>query len=876
MNRKENIRILWFAGHTISTLARSGVQRVVIDAARAMHQHVGLDVVKWDYIDGQLRYADNHDLHALFGADAPRSHSMCHRRQYRFGETLSRESETWLVFPEIPFHLDNGNQTFANILAQCREYGVQTAVIYYDLIPVRLKEYQDIRPQHEEYTNLAFSADLILPISYFSKNDLCEFAAEKVPREESRGLQEITKKIVPLPLGGGGSKHSIVHTGVTKPVRNTVVLVGSIEPRKMQTRFLRVFNDACEKHPELRRLNIEVFGALHRLSSDALQEELQRNRRIRYHQYADKGAIEQAYSRALFSAFPSKYEGFGLPILESLEYGVPCLTANFGAMAEIGSEGGCVLVNINDDNAVENAIVKIVNDKTLYQRLQTEIAQRKFRTWDDYASDLIRHLNGFSGAVNRQTQDASSRLEKWLQNASPDATDSFDVAGIQVTLRNIEPSQTIAQGHGCCRDLRTTIQVTRLLPGPMAKVSLEALGIITASHLLIAPNRQVLDLVVASANEAGIGVALPRHIVLSRDRPNRAQKHVEALLREKLKQLQAQASESIVSQYHSNQPEHRPNQSFKLAVVISTYNRADFVSMNVEWILREIGKKKLPVICAVVDNASTDNTRQKLARFSGKSNYLYVGNPQNVGMLGNLRICASLSLAKHTWITGDDDFITPGALKRTLSILSDKPSIPFVFHNFSVYHRETVLPTDSASLYVSSGIPVGVECSASGIYPIYQIAGQHDNLFTAIYPIVFRSDIAAACFNHTFRGTPFSNLTESIPTTDIILGTYSSVEAQWFKEIGVVGNAHNSWSAHRPRWHSVIMPTALAKARDAGVDPSKIWNWLRIHRSLFEEAISIAISKHAKVNIHDDEVDECYTLFRETLQLPSNCKTNTT
>ena len=872
INAGKSLRILWFAGHTISNHMRSGVQRVVIDAAKAIHERASLDIVKWDSIDGQLRYADHHDLHSLFGAEAPSANVMCHRRQYRFGETISQDNETWLICPEIPFHLENGNAVFANILSQCREYGIRTAVVYYDLIPLRVEEYKQLAPQHEEYTKLAFRSDLVFAISSFSKMDLLEFAAQKWFREGPISVEKLTKKLVPLPLGGKGPKGRRVEAAAKTTGRDTIILVGTVEPRKLQTRFLRVFNDACEKHAELKHLKVDVFGVVHPLSYDALQAELERNNRIRYHAYTDNEAIEEAYNRALFSAFPSKYEGYGLPIVESLEHGVPCLTANFGAMAEIGREGGCLLVNVNDDNEVEDAIIKMVNNHALYQRLQSEIAQRQFRTWDDYASDMICHLAEFTGATNEQTQDAWSRLEKWLGNTSPDATDNFDVAGLRVTLKNMEPSRTAASSSGSCRDLRTSIQVTRLLPERIAKVSPETLGLITASHVLIVPDRQMLDLIVASANESGVGAPLPRHIVFSGERPNLARKYIEELLHEKLKQLEAQASESLVSQCTVPPPQHRLEKPYQLAVVISTYNRADFVSMSAEWILQEIEKKKLPVICAVVDNASTDDTRQKLQRFSGHSNYVYICNPQNVGMLGNLRICAGLSLAGHTWITGDDDFITPGALERTLAVLSNKPAIPFLFHNFAVYHREKVMPQDSASLYVNSGIPVGTECSESGIYPVYQIAGEHDNLFTAIYPIVFRSDIAAACFNHTFRGTAFSNLTESIPTTDIILGTYSSVNAQWFKEIGVVGNAHNSWAANRPRWHSVIMPIAFAKARNAGVDPKKIWKWICLHRPLFEDAISIAMSKGVKVPIHDTELDDAYPLFREKLQLPLQLK----
>ena len=53
---------------------------------------------------------------------------------------------------------------------------------------------------------------------------------------------------------------------------------------------------------------------------------------------------------------------------------------------------------------------------------------------------------------------------------------------------------------------------------------------------------------------------------------------------------------------------------------------------------------------------------------------------------------------------------------------------------------------------------------------------QHDNLFTAIYPMVFRADIAAAVFNHFFRGAAFQSLVESVPTSKLILERYALTE----------------------------------------------------------------------------------------------------
>jgi hypothetical protein len=71
----------------------------------------------------------------------------------------------------------------------------------------------------------------------------------------------------------------------------------------------------------------------------------------------------------------------------------------------------------------------------------------------------------------------------------------------------------------------------------------------------------------------------------------------------------------------------------------------------------------------------------------------------------------------------------------------------------------------------------------------------------------------------------------------------------WFAEIGIVGNAHNSWSAHRPRWHLVLMPQVLQLARDAGVDPDRAWEWLRSHAALFEDSVDMCTSKEVAAHL---------------------------
>jgi glycosyltransferase involved in cell wall biosynthesis len=292
-----------------------------------------------------------------------------------------------------------------------------------------------------------------------------------------------------------------------------------------------------------------------------------------------------------------------------------------------------------------------------------------------------------------------------------------------------------------------------------------------------------------------------------------------------------------------------PHSPAKLAIVLSTYNRGSFVEHNIEWVLGQIDRDQLPVRCIVVDNASTDDTHARLQRFVGHPNFMLIENASNVGMLGNLRVCASGLFAPYVWLTGDDDFIVPGRIQAVLDAIERSPGVPLMVHNFAVYHRGGFGPNDRASHFLNEMHMLAPHPTPEGIRPVNDIAGEHDNLFTAIYPLVFRCDVLAACFDHPFTGIPFCDLTECVPTSKLLLGSYRYADAIWFAEVGIVGNAHNSWSSHRPRWHLVLMPLVLQLARDAGVEPKKVWRWLELHKNLFDEAVDICKSANKTAHL---------------------------
>lgn len=95
-----------------------------------------------------------------------------------------------------------------------------------------------------------------------------------------------------------------------------------------------------------------------------------------------------AYRAAAFSVFPSLHEGFGLPVAESIAFGTPVVTADFGATAETGFDGGAVLVDPWDDGALIEAMRTLLTDPVALSHLREEARHRAVRDWHEYATDL--------------------------------------------------------------------------------------------------------------------------------------------------------------------------------------------------------------------------------------------------------------------------------------------------------------------------------------------------------------------------------------------------------------------------------------------------------------------------------------------------------
>ena len=870
---------LVFVHHTIGCATRSGIQRVVIEMCLALTSTASVDFVKWDLASGQLRYADINDLTNLIGDEAnvyELINPNCHRVNYRFGDTIENTDRTWIIFPEIPYQMDGGNEVFARIISQCKEYRVRCAAIFYDLIPCRDSDYSGAKALHIEYVNELIRCDRILAISKFAGDDLFSFYKHEACCS-SNTLSALESTIVALPLGeyresDHWDKESLKE--IKRDGTRSIVLLGTVEPRKQQTRFLKVFNDLRATEKLLNEYTIEIFGSLHPASAAALHLEIARNPNIRYHAYSSDQVVNLAFQRAEFSVFISRNEGYGLPIVESLRRGVPCLTAAFGAMGEVGEGGGCLMTDVLDDTAIGESLLLMVRDSELLGRLRGGIAKRGARSWEKYAVELSQITTGTRRVAESELKEVIDQLRLTIAKLQKATLVTFNLNDVTWIVANVGRDRVISESAECGQKshLSASLVIVDVPPEILVDADIALLYKICEADVLCYSQHAYIAQTTAIMRARKVDRLLPKHFYVYSDDGFANSQVAQSIIdvsREKVEPRERALNEKSYSEMAACFKQELQTEKFVLAIIISTYNRAKFTELNLRWLISLTLGLESSVCIVVVDNASTDDTAERLEKYKSVPNVTIKTNSANVGMLGNLRVTSALSLARHVWTIGDDDFIKRGAIERVLAALKDQPRIPLISHNFAVYHRVQLSDDDSPERFEAESTSLSRHPIPSGIRPIREMATEHDNLFTAIYPLVFRSDLVSACFNFPFDGVPFSNLVESVPTTKIVLESLSECDAYWLAEIGITGNAHNSWAGHRPRWHLVLMPEVFYLARRAKMDPALMWDWLNLHLDLFKDAVQIAHDAGTVLQLSAADIQRAEWIFQRKIPISS-------
>lgn len=303
------------------------------------------------------------------------------------GAAPERASDQPLVVPwkgtvvlgEVP-HLD----ACERLAAVAQHSGNRVGAIGYDCIPiVSADQVPLVEPNRfARYLAVIKHSDAVGGISVSATTEFRGFA-DMLPTQGLSGPQ-VHECVLPNEGIGAGTvpPDDTPERGVP-----TVLSVGSFEPRKNHLAIVyaaeRLWREGLSFR--LRFIGGSGWG---REFPRRIKELQAAGRPLTAEKAVSHAELEAAYREARFTVFPSLHEGFGLPVAESLAFGVPVITANFGSTKEIGAGNGAILIDPRDDGALVSAMRLLLTDDHVLAELRQMTGSVTARSWEDYAREL--------------------------------------------------------------------------------------------------------------------------------------------------------------------------------------------------------------------------------------------------------------------------------------------------------------------------------------------------------------------------------------------------------------------------------------------------------------------------------------------------------
>ncbi len=222
----------------------------------------------------------------------------------------------------------------------------------------------------------------------------------------SRDLQELlhvpAEKISVVGAGVEPRFHPVTDEAVRAAVRrkynlpeNYVLGVGTLEPRKNFTGLIAAFNQIAADAPELHLVIAGGKGWLYEPIFAAAEASPARER-IHLIGFVADDDLPALYSMARVFAYPSFYEGFGIPILEAMACGTPVITADNSSLPEVGGDP-VLLVDADDIDTLAQSILLVHTTDHFRERCVPKGIERAAQfTWERAAQKLLAVYDSFA------------------------------------------------------------------------------------------------------------------------------------------------------------------------------------------------------------------------------------------------------------------------------------------------------------------------------------------------------------------------------------------------------------------------------------------------------------------------------------------------
>ncbi|AJO81588.1 glycosyltransferase family 1 protein [Pseudomonas sp. MRSN 12121] len=269
---------------------------------------------------------------------------------------LQHQPGDQLVLLDSSWHAD-----FFPLAEQLKRDGVGIVSVIYDLIPLTHPQFCDaglVRVFNHWFDWIARTADGYMAISATIRDQVREEMLRRVGDEQvAQRWFDFFHLGSELDLCSENSRIDPALTQLFKNRAPVFLMVSTIEPRKNHGYLIDAFERVWAAGSQARLCIAGRIG----WKCEALIERIRRhpelNRRLFMFNALDDNSLEYAYSKATALVFPSYVEGFGLPLVEAMQRGLPAMGSDIPVFREIGGEF-MAYFDLNDSQSLADLVIE--------------------------------------------------------------------------------------------------------------------------------------------------------------------------------------------------------------------------------------------------------------------------------------------------------------------------------------------------------------------------------------------------------------------------------------------------------------------------------------------------------------------------------------
>jgi glycosyltransferase involved in cell wall biosynthesis len=170
------------------------------------------------------------------------------------------------------------------------------------------------------------------------------------------------------------------------PSRLLVLAVGNLQPRKNLVRLIGAFQQIVRHGVDA---DLVIVGPEHYRANLVHEAAAGLNERIHFTGYVSDRKLAALYASATVFAFPSLFEGFGIPAVEAMAHGTPIACSNTGALPEVCGEAA-VYFDPLDSDSITSALEQVLTNVELRTRLsRAGRSRQQLFSWSNAAKETL-------------------------------------------------------------------------------------------------------------------------------------------------------------------------------------------------------------------------------------------------------------------------------------------------------------------------------------------------------------------------------------------------------------------------------------------------------------------------------------------------------